>query len=599
MKNIELYLCSLLIMVCLFVSCSDENLDCTQAMQDIQNQMKESDLLKSVVKEDNQYVFLFETNKITIPIELVESVDTDVENWKSTLTLVNGSTYIIPFLGTSIDKLVLSSTVNPSGCNPLSANVVLKLPVLGRIKLIVHSKPGRHTPDVEYTFKEIGMKQTIPVLGLYPNYDNQVTLVYLDLQGNIRASSDLRIRTEALANRRLPKDIRVVVADYEHMEPGMNLVNSPGQDETDTSIPYMVDADGEIRWIIDWEKSDEHRYIGIGCGLIRMQNGNYMTGDGNHHRMVEVDMMGNTIHNWDMLERGYTVHHAISQDKKGNILATVSKTSAKIASGKDVRINDFIIMMDPEKGEIIKEWDLVNMLDSTRYGMTDYSITSDPYGQSASNWAHNNGILEWGDDYLATARYQGIFKFNKAGGIEWIISPHKYWRDGYLKLLLNPLHADGTPITDPEVIAGTKNCDDFEWPWGCHTAVPLPNGHIFYFNNGYGRNFQFNFKDRNSFYTCGVEYEIDEVNRTVRQVWQYGKERGYEYFTPARSGVQYLEQTGNRLICPGMMNTLSNGKVGARVTEVDPKTQNVVFELELEDAIYQRVYRMPLYPDNQ
>lgn len=116
----------------------------------------------------------------------------------------------------------------------------------------------------------------------------------------------------------------------------------------------MIDADGEIRWILDWEKSDEHRYIGIGCGLIRMQNGHYMTGDGNHHRMVEVDMMGNTIHNWDMLERGYTMHHAISQDKQGNILATVSKTSAKIANGKDVRINDFIIMMDPEKGRFCK-----------------------------------------------------------------------------------------------------------------------------------------------------------------------------------------------------------------------------------------------------
>ena len=104
-------------------------------------------------------------------------------------------------------------------------------------------------------------------------------------------------------------------------------------------------------------------------GLIRMQNGHYMTGDGNHHRMVEVDMMGNTIHNWDMLERGYTMHHAISQDKQGNILATVSKTSAKIANGKDVRINDFIIMMDPEKGEILQEWDLVHMLDSARYGI--------------------------------------------------------------------------------------------------------------------------------------------------------------------------------------------------------------------------------------
>ena len=51
------------------------------------------------------------------------------------------------------------------------------------------------------------------------------------------------------------------------------------------------------------------------------------------------------------------------------------------------------------------------------------------------------------------------------------------------------------------------------------------------------------------------------------------------------SGVQYLEQTGNRLICPGMSNVLSNGNRGARVTEVDPETQEIVFELELEDAI--------------
>ena len=458
--------------ICIFVMSRDEEQDCTQAMQDIQNQLKENDLLKSVSQEREQCVLLFESNKIIFPQELIQSVDVDAENWKTTLTFANGSTYVIPTLGTSIDNLILSSTVNPSGCNPLSASVVVKLPVLGRIKLIVHSKPGKHTPDVEYTFKDVGLKQNIPVLGLYPNYNNQITLIYTDLQGNERARSNLKLQTKTLESRRLPKEIRVVKAQYDRMEPGMNLVNSPGQDETDTSIPYMIDADGEIRWILDWEKSDEHRYIGIGCGLIRMQNGHYMTGDGNHHRMVEVDMMGNTIHNWDMLERGYTMHHAISQDKQGNILATVSKTSAKIANGKDVRINDFIIMMDPEKGEILQEWDLVHMLDSARYGMTDYDLTSDPFAQSASNWAHNNGIVEWGDDYLATARYQGIFKFNKAGGIEWIISPHGYWRDKYLKLLLNPLHADGTPITDPEVIAGTKTCDDFEWPWGCHTAVP-------------------------------------------------------------------------------------------------------------------------------
>lgn len=580
-----------------FLSCSNNDYDtnCSQAIRDLQNQMKESDLLVSISKENNQYVFTFETNRISLPAESVETITADTENWKTTLTFANGNTYIIPTLGTTIDNLILTTTTNPSGRNPLSANVVVKLPVLGHLKLIVHSKPGKQTPDIEYTFKSVELKQTIPVLGLYPDYNNQITLIYTNLQGEERARSELNILTEAVKDRRLPKSIQISQVDYTRIEPGMTLINAPGMDETDTSIPYMIDADGEIRWFINWEKT-EHDHIGIGCGLIRLKNGNYMTGDGNNHRLVEFDIMGNTIHNWNMQEKGYSMHHAISQDKNGNILATVSKPSAKIASGKDVRVNDFIIMFDSEKGTVLKEWDLVTMLDSARYGMTDDEITPGSFAQSASNWAHNNGIMEWGEDYLATARYQGIFKFNKAGGIEWIISAHGYWRDKYRKLLLNPLHADGTPITDPDVIAGSKNCDDFEWPWGCHTAVPLPNGHIYFFNNGFGRNFRVNMEDE--IFSCGMEYEIDEQNRTVRQVWQYGKERGLEYFAPARSGIQYLEKTGNRLVCPGMTNTLSNGKQGSRVTEVDPRTQNVVFELELEDGIFHRAYRMPLYPDN-
>lgn len=595
----KIYLLSYLLQIVFwsFLSCSDNdyNTNCNQAIRDLQNQMKESDLLVSISKENNQYVLTFETNQISLPAESVQAISTDTENWKTTLTFANGNTYTIPTLGTTIDNLILTTTTNPSGRNPLSANVVVKLPVLGHLKLIVHSKPGKQTPDIEYTFKSVDLKQTIPVLGLYSDYNNRITLIYTNLQGEERARSELNIPIEAVKDRRLPKSIHISQADYDRIEPGMNLINAPGMDETDTSIPYMIDADGEIRWLINWERT-EHDHIGIGCGLIRLKNGNYMTGDGNNHRLVEFDIMGNTIHNWNMQEKGYSMHHAISQDKNGNILATVSKPSAKIASGKDVRVNDFIIMFDSEKGNVLKEWDLVTMLDSARYGMTDDEITPGSFAQSASNWAHNNGIVEWGEDYLATARYQGIFKFNKAGGIEWIISAHGYWRDKYRKLLLNPLHADGTPITDPEVIAGTKNCDDFEWPWGCHTAVPLPNGHIYFFNNGFGRNFRVNMEDE--IFSCGMEYEIDEQNRTVRQVWQYGKERGLEYFAPARSGIQYLEKTGNRLVCPGMTNTLSNGTQGSRVTEVDPKTQDVVFELELEDGIFHRAYRMPLYPDN-
>ena len=103
MKRKGYYLCSLLVMIFVFLSCRDEEQDCTQAMQDIQNQLKENDLLKSVSQEREQCVLLFESNKIIFPQELIQSVDVDAENWKTTLTFANGSTYVIPTLGASID----------------------------------------------------------------------------------------------------------------------------------------------------------------------------------------------------------------------------------------------------------------------------------------------------------------------------------------------------------------------------------------------------------------------------------------------------------------------------------------------------------------
>ena len=51
-------------------------------MQDIQNQLKENDLLKSVSQEGEQCVLLFESNKIIFPQELIQSVDVDAETGK-------------------------------------------------------------------------------------------------------------------------------------------------------------------------------------------------------------------------------------------------------------------------------------------------------------------------------------------------------------------------------------------------------------------------------------------------------------------------------------------------------------------------------------
>ena len=132
MKRKGYYLCSLLVMIFVFLSCRDEEQDCTQAMQDIQNQLKENDLLKSVSQEREQCVCYSSPIKIIFPQELIQSVDDGCrKTWKTTLTFANGSTYVIPTLGTSIDNLILSSTVNPSGLQSIIGQCSCKITCIG------------------------------------------------------------------------------------------------------------------------------------------------------------------------------------------------------------------------------------------------------------------------------------------------------------------------------------------------------------------------------------------------------------------------------------------------------------------------------------
>lgn len=582
-----------------FNACSDDedNKQIPVELSTIQALIENNTFLKDAVLENNTWSFNFETQTVTYPSEAIQSVSTQKEEWKTLVTFTNETTLSIPTIGTSINKFIKNTEVNPSGYNPLSAKVLLNLPSLGRVKVIVKSKEGHRTPDVEHLFSSVEKVQSVPVLGLYPNYNNEVILIYTDKTGNERARATIYIQTSPLDISFLPST-NVVTVNMLAMEPGMNLINSPGLSEADTSCPFMIDADGEIRWLLDWRKSKELTHIGAQCGLHRMKNGNYITGDFNNHQIVEVNTLGEIIHRWDLKALGYSYHHEIMEMSNDKLLVAVSKNTAMLADGSNVRSLDHAIELDPVTGNVTKEWDFVQMLDSSRINIIDDDTPGAAYyGQSKSNWLHNNGLAESNGEMVGTGRWQGIFKYTYNGNLKWIIAPHNNWKEKYKPYLLTPLDKNGQPITDQEVLNGLKTHPDFEWSWGQHCPVMLPNGHVLAFDNGYCRQYT-SHHDKN--YSRIVEYEIDEKQMTVRQVWQYGKDRS-ECYSAAISGVQYLDKTGNRLFCPGMGNRLSNGRGGARIIEINPQTQQVVFELELISDIvmvFHRANRISLYPEN-
>ena len=568
----------------------------------IEENIKQGWLLKKVEQLNESCIFHFENEDIEMPTSDIADIRINTIKWNTSVTYSNGERREIPSLGNSIDEMVSNIEVNPSGFNPLAAQIRMNFPQGGAVRSIVHTKAGNKAPNIEHTYAFTNQKvQFIDVLGLYADYINKVEIVYTDKNGNERSRTTVDIPVKDLVLDNLPH-FKVVKANVDQMEPGLTLVNSPGHDEDDTSRPYMVDVDGEFRWLLDWRQSKELLHIGAQCGLHRLPNGNFITGDFNNNKLVEVDALGNLIRQWNFNEMGYSYHHEVLPSASGNYIITVTKPGALHVDGKTPRILDYIIEFDPEKGEVTREWDLSNIMDANRLNPIDSELPgASVYGQSKTNWLHNNGVTEYGDLFVATGRWQGVFGFHRNGKLRWIIAPHNNWREEYKPYLLQPLDSKGDPIIDEDVLNGKKSHLDFDWSWGVHCPNVLPNGHILVFDNGYCRNFIPRLLTDEKSYSRAVEYEIDEKNKTIQQVWQYGKERGRDCYAYAISGVQYLPKTDNRMFCPGQDNRLGNNNTGGRVIEINSRTGEVVFELEIETntcaSAFHRANRVSLYSE--
>ena len=234
-------------------------------------------------------------------------------------------------------------------------------------------------------------------------------------------------------------------------------------------------------------------------------------------------------------------------------------------------------------------------MDETRKTFVPAGDTIATFG----NWAHGNAVIYSEDDdcIIVSCRYQGIAKLSRNNQLKWLISPHKGWKNP--ADLLTPLDMNGEKITDTKVLYGESNNEGFEWCWGSHDPVFMPNGNILLFDNGFYRNYQTYDKDREKAYSRSVEYKINEQQKTIQQVWQYGKERGKSCFAMGVSSTQYLPETNHVLFCPGVGTPTVNG-LGGRVIEVDYKTKEVISEIHFSVPNYlafHRANRLSLYPE--
>lgn len=463
-------------------------------------------------------------------------------------------------------KRAIQVEVNPYEKVPLGAMLAFETRKPCKVEITVQGKI-----PVNRSFNEYRRTHNIPVIGLYPDTTNLVSIILTD-KNEQHYEGEIEIASDALPD--LLPEIDIVKLDRSKMEPGFHLAELLiANNGLFHSYTIMFDDHGTIRWFMDMSSTEKISY-----SPLRLRNGNWLYVS--WIDIYELNELGKVIRKDQMW--GHAGDHDIIELPNGNLLMGGSKKDASVIRERQ-KIGtryDYVIEWERKSpGRTVREWDLGEVLDIDRSVFpADYSM------DNKADWFHINSINynESDNSLLASGRNQGVVKFDGQKNLKWILSPHKAWgasgREGKgeatKKYLLTAVDASGKPYGN-DVQEGLERSADFEWSTGQHAISVLDNGNIVLFDNGLSRNF-----NRTPTYSRAVEYKIDEDAMTIQQVWEYGRDKGLDMFSGITSDVDILPETGNRLITAGNVR-LGKLPPHAKMLEVSYPGNEEVFEANL------------------
>lgn len=488
--------------------------------------------------------------------------------------LISGIALIATLFLLNIQLSPVSIEIERSEVAPLSAEATLSTRTPTALEVVVH---GIDRENLRREYPEPAMERSVQLLGLYPGRENRVTFILTDADGSKRRLERI-VSTPPLPE--IYPDVELRRELPGRIAEGMTFLHLAAYDEEGEYIPLAsaVDSYGRVRWFY----REEYGHL-----LFRLSNGNLMIE--RDEGLQEINMLG-----WPRgpaLSVAEGVHHDAVELPTGNLLVLTAAPGS---------VDDGVVELERQSGDVVRSWDFRRLLDPAR--------PRQPVNLDEADWLHLNGIDydSEEDAFVVSGRDQSaVVKVSRRSGeVVWILGNHEHWRPPFRELLLKPVGPD------------------FEWSWGQHAPEfhPTIPGRILLYDNGNQRSYDEPLPPDRS-YSRAVEYEVDESAGTVRQLRQYGTERGSELFTPFIGDADYLEN-GNMLVAFGGISRDRRGnpralfdmeagevnemKISAHIVEVSGENPpRVVMELVLEDkdpstwAGY-RVYRaerMSLHPE--
>lgn len=453
--------------------------------------------------------------------------------------------------------------LDPYDASPLTALILFETEEEVSPKITIEGKDKLTTIETEFAKNT---KHYLPIYGLYADYNNKVDISYTLSDGK-KITKQVEIQTDKLPDdfvlpTSVKKDSSKLTNDLYFFTP-----SSKG-------YTCAYDVNGDVRWYLSNNAVWDNTRLKNGHMMVsteRLVNSPYyMTG------LYEIDLLGH-IYNEYSLKGGY--HHDYFELPNGNLL--VASDDFNNESGT---VEDYIVELDRTTGNIIKTWDLkdiLNMEDGKSENWSSY------------DWFHNNSV--WYDEATNSITLSGrhqdaVINIDyETGKLNWIIGDPTNWSSEYQKYFFTPVG------------------EDFEWQWSQHAAMITPEGYVFIFDNGNNKSKDSSkYVDATNSYSRGVMYKIDTDKMTIEQVYEYGKERGSSFYSPYISDVDYLSKNHYLIHSGGIVyvdGKNSNQPAGfsnnttLKSDTVEVLNNKVIFEIVLPTNNY-RVEKLSLYTEN-
>lgn len=464
--------------------------------------------------------------------------------------------------------------LDPYDASPLSALLLFQTEDAMTVDISVAGKDEETT--IKNSFDDYTTDHSVPILGLYSDTENEVTVTLTDESGN-SMEKKVTIKTGTLAKS--IANIEVKEADTTKMELGDSELTFV---VPSTKRAYAFDANGDVRWYST--RYNSHIFK-------ELDNGNllYLTKESNdtdtYNVLLETDYLGKIYHRYDFSSSSAAndtgksegemtvIHHDGIELPSGNFLLTVNDGSNYI--------EDTMIELNRETGEIEKTIDLKDILPEAFY--EDYDSTSREDGKV--DWFHQNSVEydEADDSIIISGRHQDtIMKIDySTNEIKWIMGDSSGWPDSYQKYFLK---------------------GDVKASGGQHAAIVLSDQDendettdILYYDNNIS--VTRGDEETSEQYSEARQVRINEAEMTIEEVWTFGEDLGEDYYTKIIGSARYLSNTGNRLVNFGYRDEGQTSSI-MEVTEEGETVLNVDLTDFPTSAWAYRAERFSLYSED-